>query len=260
MSRYLFSNFKSCEFQALYEEISKVFDIKQEELNNLYQVMREEFEVEGYPEHTINRNIFRSGDPNFQKLYDEALIIGIDIPSILELDNGVSDKKTVVILGQDPRRRSNKRREEIVIGTPYAMHLKNCREKLRNTRLYFDLIQVLLEEGYRVYLTDVFKIWVSEPNNGYRSIGVSEKDCDRSIKILQDELNIFEPIALITWGKKANETANNLGLKIKHLPFPHPSGAANGTWRKLLGKTPTRENKVNFWKQTVIGYLNDKKL
>nr|WP_318780304.1 hypothetical protein [Atlanticothrix silvestris] len=145
----------------------------------------------------------------------------------------------------------------MVIGTPYAMHLKDCREKLRNTRVYFDLIQVLLEGGYRVYLTDVFKIWVSKSSNGYRSIRLNQKDCDRFIKVLQGELNIFKPIAVISWGKVANQTVKNLDLKTNHFAFPHPSGAANGAWRKLLGKSPTRENKVNFWKQTIIGYLND---
>ncbi|WP_225894031.1 hypothetical protein [Atlanticothrix silvestris] len=86
MSQYLFSNFKNSEFQALHQEIAQFFDIKEEELYYLYQLLREEFEIEGYPEHTLSRNIFCSGDQSFQKLYDEALIIGIDIPSILELE------------------------------------------------------------------------------------------------------------------------------------------------------------------------------
>ncbi|MBD1833439.1 uracil-DNA glycosylase [Cyanobacteria bacterium FACHB-472] len=253
--QYLFSEFRASEFDQLYQEISQVFNISKEQLNALYLIMREELEKEGYPAHTLNRNIFLPSDESFRKRYDNAFVIGVDIPSILELDNGVKDKKTVAILGQDPLRRSETRVEEISIGTPYALHLKNCREKLRNTRLYFDLIKVLLESGYRVYLTDVFKVWVSS-SNGKSGIPLSQKDCNRFINLLKDELEIFEPLAVITWGRIASKTVSGINLKIKHLKFPHPSGAANGTWRKIMGKSPTRENRINYWKQTIFDYLD----
>lgn len=217
--------------------------------------MREELEEEGYPEHTLSRNIFIPSNESSQKFYDDALVIGVDIPSIFELANGVKNKKTVAIIGQDPLRKSETRVEEISIGTPYALHLKNCREKLPNTRLYFDLIKVLLESGYRVYLTDVFKVWVSS-SNGQSGIPLSQKDCNRFINLLKDELEIFDPIAVITWGRIASNTVAGLDLKIKHLEFPHPSSAASGTWKKVMGKPPTRENRINYWKQTIFDYLD----
>lgn len=255
MSQYLFSQFKSDEFEALHRELSKIFYISQETLQGFYAVMREEFEIEGYPpDRTLPRSIFHSDNETFQKRYNEALVIGVDIPSILERNDDDSSKKTIVIIGQDPLRKSDKRVEEIGIATPYALHLKSCREQHRSTRLYFDFIKVLLDEGYRVYLTDIFKIWISKPDND-QGIGLSKKDRDRFIHILEVELKIFEPLAIITWGRKASNTFRDIGLVPKTLEFPHPSGAANGTWQELMCKPATRENKIDYWKQKVFGYL-----
>ncbi|MBD2435336.1 uracil-DNA glycosylase [Nostoc sp. FACHB-110] len=255
MSQYLFSQFKSDEFESLQRELSKVFYISQETLQGFYEVMRKEFKIEGYPpERTLPRSIFHSDDEEFQKRYHEALVIGIDIPSILERNDDNSNKKTIVIVGQDPLRKSDERVEEIRIATPYALHLKSCREEHRSTRLYFDLIKILLDEGYRVYLTDIFKIWVSQPDKD-KGIKLSKQDRDRFIQVLKAELRIFEPLAIITWGGKASSKVRNMGLEAKHLAFTHRSGAACGTWRKILNKPVTRENKIDFWKQKVFSEL-----
>ncbi|RCJ15517.1 hypothetical protein [Nostoc sp. ATCC 53789] len=63
------------------------------------------------------------------------------------------------------------------------------------------MIKVLLDAGYRVYLTDIFKVWVSEANCD-RGIPPNKKDRTRFIQVLKTELEIFEPVAVITWGKK----------------------------------------------------------
>jgi hypothetical protein len=254
MSEYLFSQFQANELEALHSELSKVLDISQSQLQALYEVMQQEFELEGYPEHTLPRNIFHSHDESFQKRYEEALVIGVDIPSLLEKDNHISSKKTVAILGQDPLRKSNKRVEQISIATPYALHLKDCREKLRNTRLYFDLIKVLLDAGYRVYLTDIFKVWVSQATCD-RGIPLSKQDKVRFIQVLKTELEFFEPVAVITWGQVSSKTMKDIDLDVKHLEFPHPSGTANHAWHKLMGKPATRENRINFWQEKVFAYL-----
>jgi len=255
MPKYLFSRFQANEIESLHRELFKVLNISQDQLQALYKVMQQEFEVGGYPEHTLPRNIFHSHDESFQKRYEEALVVGVDIPSLFERDDNISSKKTVIIFGQDPLRKSNKRVEEIGIATPYALHLKDCREKLRNTRLYFDLIKVLLDAGYRVYLTDISKVWVSEANCD-RGIPLSKQDHARFIQVLEAESKIFEPVAVITWGQVASKAIKSINLNVRHLEFPHPSGAANGTWRKLMGKPATRENRINYWRQEVFAYLS----
>ncbi|MBD2195930.1 MULTISPECIES: hypothetical protein [Calothrix] len=117
------------------------------------------------------------------------------------------------------------------------------------------MVKVLLEEGYRVYLTDIFKIWVSEANSD-RGISLSKQDSARFIEILRTELEIFEPLAVITWGRKANSMLKSSNLDIKHLNFPHPSSAANDAWHKLMGKSPTRENQINYWREKVLSDLS----
>ena len=256
MTQYLFSQFRANEFETLHRELFKVFDIQQAKLQSLYENMRTEFEVDGFPpERMLPRSIFRSYDPNFQKRYDEALVIGIDIPSIIEKNNGILEKKTIVILAQDPLRPISERIEAIGIGTPYSLHAKSCREKGRGS-FYFELIKVLLDEGYRIYLTDIIKIWVSdrEPSKD-KGIRLSKQDENRFIQILKAEVEIFEPLGIITWGKKARDTVSGLELGVRHLEFPHPSGSNNGAWHKLIGKSPTRQNKIEFWSQKVSDYL-----
>jgi len=49
----------------------------------------------------------------------------------------------------------------------------------------------------------------------------------------------------------------SINLDFKHPEFPHPSGAANGTWRKLIGKPATRENRINFLLPKVFAYLSE---
>jgi hypothetical protein len=256
MSQYLFSQFRANEFEALYQPLSEIFTIPKNDLSTLYKKIREDFETEGCPKYFYARNIFRSSDESFQKLYDDAWIIGVDIPSILEQNDQNTNKKTIVVLGQDPRRQSNERVEDVEIATPYALHAKYCREKHRSTKLYFDLIRVLLNQGYRVYLTDVFKIWISHTDNGKQNIRLIKKDEERFVKLLQLELEIFKPLAVITWGQIASKTVNGLNLHIKHFDFPHPSPAANGKWRQLMGKPVTRENRIDFWQEKVLTFLN----
>lgn len=251
---YLFSRFQANELESLQRELFKVLDISQSQLEDLYEVMQQEFEVEGYPEHTLPRNTFHSHNESFQKRYEEALVIGVDIPSLFERDDNISSKKTVIIFGQDPLRKSNKRVEEIGIATPYALHLKDCREKLRNTRLYFDLIKVLLDAGYRVYLTDIFKVWVSEASCD-RGILLSKQDQARFIQILKAELEIFEPVGIVAWGKVASKAIKSINLDFEHLDFPHPSGA-NRIWNTLISKPVTREKRINFWQEKVFAYLS----
>ncbi len=134
MSEYLFSKFRSNEFEDLYQQLSEVFTIPQNHLSPIYEIMRKEFETEGCREHTLSRDIFHSSNESFQKSYDDSWVIGVDIPSILEQNDNLLEKRTVVILGQDHRRQSKERVEKITIGTPYALY-QFCMKLHRTKRL-----------------------------------------------------------------------------------------------------------------------------
>lgn len=105
-----------------------------------------------------------------------------------------------------------------------------------------------MDEGYRVYLTDSFKVWVSETDND-KAIRLSKKDDQRFVDVLRAELEIFKPLIVITWGQVASKTFKAFKLKVNHLEFPHPSSANHHKWSELMGKPATRENRISFWKQ-----------
>jgi len=46
-----------------------------------------------------------------------------------------------------------------------------------------------------------------------------------------------------------------LQLGIKHLNFIHPSGAAGGAWKKLIGESPTDANKLAYWRKKIAQEL-----
>ena len=97
---------------------------------------------------------------------------------------------------------------------------------------------------------------ISQDPNCDRGIHLNKKDRTRFIQVLKAELEIFEPVAIVTWGKKASSAIRSIELEVKHLEFPHPSGAAHHAWGRLMGKPATRENRINFWQEKVFAHLS----
>jgi hypothetical protein len=118
------------------------------------------------------------------------------------------------------------------------------------------MIVALLTLGYRVYLTDVYKVWVCDPNRPYYGVKLPRVDQEKFISTLKVEILAMNPVALVTWGKEsANSVKELVDLNIQHLIFPHPSGAANGTWKKLMNQSPTHENKLAYWSSEISKVL-----
>lgn len=254
-SDLLFSRFTDQEFSGVCQVLGEVFLTSQSELSDLYQNLSNDFEKEGWPPaNFVGREFFKSADKNFQEIYNQSPVISVDLPSLLEIDDGRKDKPAVILLGQDPRNSNDF--EKIIIGTPYALHVKNCREgTFGRVKIYFDMIYVLLELGYRVYLTDIFKVWVCNPESPYKGKKLPKVDRSRFIGLLKSELQIFKPVALITWGAPAARNMSEMNLDVPHLKFLHPSGAAGGAWKELLGKSPTNVNKLEYWKSEMLKSL-----
>ena len=245
----VFCNFKYKELDDLKNLLCKIFVTTRSQIASLYQDVIDDFQKDGWPPHVVNRNFFKSEDPIFQEIYKRSPSVAVDLPSLFELDNGEKNKPTIVILGQDSK--SDQDSEEIHLGTPYGLHHKGSREVLNRTKLYFKMITTLLETGYRVYLTDIYKIWVCDPNKPYDGINLPKEVQDKFVSVLKEELSIINPVALVTWGKISANSFRSMKLNIQHLNFPHPSGAANGAWSRLINKSPTDENKLAYW-NTVI--------
>ena len=250
----LFSKFTTQEFSKISKILREAFTTSEIELASFYQKMSQDFNRAGWPPSNFaDRGFFQSADSNFQEVCERSPVIAVDLPSLLEIDDGKENKPTVIILGQDPK--SDQDSERIRIGTPYALHLKNCREKLRRTKLYFDMVSVLFELGYRVYLTDIFKVWVCDPRKPYYRAKLPHVDQSRFSNVLRSELRAIEPTALVTWGKDATNSISSMKLDVLHLSFLHPSGAAGGAWKQLLGKSPTDTNKLEYWKLVLVKTL-----
>jgi len=252
-TQLLFSRFKAQESEQLYPLLCSVFATTPATLVDLYQALDSTFEQPGWPLHFAPRNFFESAKSEFRALYDRSPVIAVDLPSLLEWDNGRSDKPTIAIVGQDSK--NNRDHEQVVIGTPYGLHHKGSRETLKRTKLYFDMVQVLLALGYRVYLTDLFKVWVCDPARPYEGLKLPVVDQQRFLSLIKPELAVVQPVAVVTWGRVAGKAVEQLQLEIQHLSFIHPGGAAGGAWKELLGQSPTAFNKLAYWRTTIIQAL-----
>lgn len=243
-----FLKFRPDEYKKICQCLNDVFHTSPAELTNLYKDLKSTFRKEDYPPHFVPRSFFQSEDSQFRSTCQESPSIAIDLPSVWELGDKKQDKPTVVILGQDPK--SNQDNKQISLGTPYGLHHKDSREIITNTKLYFRMVQVLMQLGYRVYLTDIFKVWVCNPSHKYKGITLPKVDKERFLDILEKELNAVNPAAVVTWGKAAEGAVKPLKIS-KTIAFLHPSGAANGAFKKLIGKSPTHENKLGYWEETM---------
>lgn len=252
----IFSNFQPQELQCLYRLLCSVFRTSPAELAKLYQDIISTFQQPDWPLHFVQRDFFISTDKRFQHTYQESPVVAVDFPSLIELNDGRVNKSTIAIIGQDSKNDNDY--EHLVVGTPYGLHHKGSREELNRTKLYFEMIQVLLQLGYRVYLTDIFKLWVCNPARRYTGIRLPHSDRQCFLQLLQLELELMQPVAMITWGKQSCNTVYKLQLGIQHLNFPHPSGAANGAWKRLINKTPTRESKLAYWRSVIAKELESK--
>ena len=252
----LFSKFKPQEFEQICQLLCSTFETSKEELEKLYQDIDATFDQPGWPLHFVQRDFFQSADTEFRHIYQKSPVIAVDLPSLMELNDGQGEQKpTITIIGQDSKCDSDY--EQLVIGTPYGLHHKGSREILRRTKLYFDMIQGLLKLGYRVYLTDLLKIWVCNPERRYIGMKLPDIDRQRFIRLIKAELNVVKPVAIITWGRVADNALNQLDLGVKHLNFIHPSGAASGAWKKLIGQSPTDSNKLAYWESVITQELGN---
>jgi len=244
-----FSNFSAQEHDAISELLCCIFNTTQLDIEKIYKEIKDDFSQDGWPPHSVGRNFFRSEDSEFNDIYNKSPSRAVDLPSLFELNDGVKSKPTIVILGQDSK--SDQDSEGIIVGTPYGLHHKGSREVLKKTKLYFDMVYALVELGYRVYLTDIYKIWVCDPNNPYNGIQLPRADQNKHLGVLKPELLAVNPVAIVTWGQQPAHGVSKISLDIPHLAFPHPSSAANGAWRRLMNQPATIDNKLAYWKSTI---------
>lgn len=227
MSDLSFCLFDDQQFEAVCNLLCRTFNTSNAELLSFYQALQLDFHLPAWPPPVVvDRDFFSSQDDSFQAIYDCAPTIASDLPSLLSRGG----QNTVMIIAQDPY--NNNPSKNVWIGTPYGLHARKCREGFQ-TRRYFQLIDVLLQQGYQTYLTDFYKVYVQGGK-------LPRKERQRFAEILTQEIEIIDPIAVITWGGPATHAVSKLKLKTPHYSYPHPSGSARWVWKSLIGDPPDR--------------------
>lgn len=168
-------------------------------------------------------------------------VSGIDVPVLWTPDTGITNE-TILLLAQDPLRDTDywdetfchdftctkeNRNKYVVVGTPYALHyfsdgnfkatqLSNGKRKSWRVKIYYNLIRSIVEMGYNVYCTDIFK---------YYFLGHKYKVCDFDKKILGDEVTRLKeqgPLRVLCMGKKAHDGIVGLqGVDKQPVNVPH---------------------------------------
>ncbi len=202
-----------------------------------------------------------ASDTNFNAAFnDPSAIIGIDLPVFIKRSKSVC--KTIMIVGQDPLRGAQNINQEIIFSTPYATHDNNYEDcngrhhksyKESHGKLYWTMAKHILDNNFALYYTDITKIWMRIPPQK-KSIKIPLELRQRFQECILKEINIIQPVAIITFGLVANVEISKIltdYTDITLIPFIHPSPAANGSWAKVVSQLPNGE-KLSFKKEAYL--------
>lgn len=159
---------------------------------------------------------------DYQNIPLQSCLNGIDFPTWF----GDFKNKKVLFLGIDPMRNNKdfKKSEadiskDVIIGTPYAFHIKGFRE--RRTSSYWQVISEVSKLNF-VYVTDIYKTFFYSDNSrkirsyDFWNTGISkdvkvENDSlnQNHRKLLIEEINLIEPDIIITFGALAYKVLTN---------------------------------------------------
>ena len=207
----------------------------------------------GKPIEKENRPIYSNIDVNIIEKYEESTPCGIDIPVLLK-PKPETNKPLIVILGESALRSEAELKDikdpknppsNVILGTPYAIHLEKCPPKCGVYRKIFDAI---LEKGYPIYLTDIIKIWwkgkkdsLLVPND--LDIDVFKKELD----ILKKEIN--NNIIIVAWGEKPKDALQkkfNMIPDVEFLPLPHPGQKNWNAWKLRIFEKAVFSGKLEY--------------
>lgn len=137
--------------------------------------------------------------------------LGVDLPTWF-CNKNVSDKGRVMLVSQDPLRVGD-RCGSLYLSSPWAFHSSDFRKKERK-QIPQLLVNNLLEQGYRVYLTDASKLFAHDHAFSERHIIQDEMFKEVFRRVLFKEAELFKPNVIVAVGKIAaqilmNETIDN---------------------------------------------------
>jgi hypothetical protein len=251
-----FCQFTDNELNALSQELSIAFNFEPSALALQYDRWRSNFES-GEAVEDI-RFTYISKDSTFQSFVESSHVVGADLPTILQQGEDALTYPTVMFVAQDPRRDPVRARSErITLGTPFALHCPWGRYIGPTTRLVFQAAQFWLEKNWRVYLTDVIKLYAFDDTHN-KARNLPKPDYQRFEKMLAAEIQLFQPKVIVTIGAVAHRAVQQLSPNASVIAVPHFSGANQSAWKKLLGGEQRITNEAKLaWYVKEIEKLNE---
>jgi hypothetical protein len=239
-----FCAFTTADKAAMKDIFTTVFDIDDQGLDKLFKAY-EKFDEDFISQQKSPPTALSEGAQSIErekilpkqvqeelekKFMDNAYIIGIDLPVILTPENGSG--KTVFIVAEDPLRGEQFRNDpKVILSTPFGIH----RERIK---VYWLILDNLLQKGYSVYLTDIHKLWLKDKDHG--KIKLQGALLDNFKRCLKKEIDYFNPELIITYGNPAKDSIEGMQLSTQVSSFLHPSPSANASWKKIFVNTALR--------------------
>ena len=201
-----------------------------------------------------NDSIYSNIDGDIIEKDEGSTPCGIDIPVLLK-PKPETNKPLIVILGESALRSEAELKDikdpknppsNVILGTPYAIHLEKCPPKCGIYRKIFDAI---LEKGYPIYLTDIIKIWWK----GKKDSLLVPNDLD--IVVFKNELDILKKekinnnIIIVAWGEKPKDALQkkfNMIPDVDFLPLPHPGQKNWNAWKLRIFEKAVFSGKLEY--------------
>jgi len=174
--------------------------------------------------------------------------IGIDFP--IQISKGLN-RPVVMICALDPLRENNEGKENsdlITDWVPFSI-IKNPEKENKYTELENLIFFHTLLDSFDIYVTDIYKVFFRENSKISNKIS-SYTRLSIHNEILQSEIEIIKPAAILTLGNGARDAICNLmGINaptwtnsvykttvhsLDLVMVPHISGAANGAKAPIL--------------------------
>jgi hypothetical protein len=174
-------------------------------IEKAYEDFKHCFEDESYQGRvqTIERKNFtpQTSDTDFlNKFPDSQYTIGVDLPVAIT-DSESYNGKCVFIVGEDALRK-NESNPDIILSTPFATHWPKYRNS--HGKLYWKFSVWLMEKGYKIYYTDLKKVWIKKQSES-RKLAVPDDLLIKFKECLKAEIGEFKPEIIITFGKEAGD-------------------------------------------------------
>lgn len=161
--------------------------------------------------------------------------VGFDMPSWFGLGKATN---RIMFVAQDPLRNPYwyDDTSNAICSTPFGLHSADWRENGRGGKRVMLLCEKLIGNGCGVYFTDIMKFYICAQKDGkkYKPFRADKDILKRYSNILQKEIEVIQPKAIVALGKEADKALRKMKMDIDIISMPHFSGSAQGTFKDFF--------------------------